>query len=115
MYDEDIKAEYPAFGVGRVLSVRSDGTLNCAWMGNMADKLLGRYLPCWADAEVFEYGIDPSRPGMQPYDTDATNTWVHKDDLADVGFELTPGYNVPRLTLERAQAHPSFGGWRLEG
>ncbi len=87
--------------------------INAQWYGNYSDTLLGTYRPCWSapGSTTFEYGDQTT--GLQEYTTDDTNTLVHISDLADIGFTLSAQHRLPRLTLERIQAHPSFA-WRFE-
>ena len=113
MLDPANDIESPGFGVGKIISLDKNDSINAQWYGNYSDTLLGTYRPCWSapGSATFEYG-DRTR-GMQEYTTDDTNTMVKSSDLADIGFNLSAQHRLPRLTLERIQAHPSFA-WRFE-
>ena len=102
----------PGFGVGRVLRSHEDQTYQVQWYGNLADKLLGRYHPCWSapGSSTFEFGVQQG--ALVPYTNEDTATGVHKAELADVGFKLTSDLHVPQRTLEKISAHPSFQ-WKL--
>jgi len=103
----------PGFGCAEVTQVH-DETVVGQWLGNLSDTLLGRYFRCWMDPDQgrFYFGHREAEHHT-PFTTEDTDGFeVLKSEIADVGFKLTPDQRIPRLTLERMQAHPDFE-WKL--
>ena len=116
VFPRQMADDTPGFGIARVL--RRDGADNCEcqWYSNGSSEtpetLSPPFLPCWDTPTGWYAAAQPRHSRHSPLTTSDSYGWnINRDVVADAGFELTEGENLPQAVYRRMKDHRLFK-WR---
>ena len=95
------------FGLGKIMSINSDGSVVLQWYGNFAMNIHSTFKPCWFQKSTNQiyYASASAHPSHPPHFTDETHTSVLLSDLVTYGFALLDNDRLPTAVLRSIIAH----------
>ena len=97
------------FGLGKILNLIPNNSLNIQWYGNFAMKFDAPFRPCWLQPRTNQiyYSSAKAHPSHLPHCTSDTSTPVHSRDLITYGFSLLDSDRIPSSlqTMITSQPH----------